>query len=86
MNLDERSCRQMEPFIAPYLTSLQARLASEEIQVGSYPHWKSGVTVSLIGRNEERVREIGTEVAHELKGAIIEKVEPKLKHHALSWL
>lgn len=76
----------MEPFIAPYLTSLQERLAGEEIQVGSYPQWRSGVTVSLIGRDGPRVREIGKEVVRELQGTIITEVEPKLKHHALSWL
>lgn len=76
----------MEPFIAPYLTVLQERLSSEDIQVGSYPQWKSGVTVSLIGRNEARIRELGEEVAKEVKGTVVVKVEPKLKHHALSWL
>ena len=30
--------------------------------MGSYPAFQQGVTVSLIGRNEARVREIGDEV------------------------
>jgi hypothetical protein len=37
--------------IAPYLSSLQARLRSSGIQVGSYPLLGRGVTVSLIGRD-----------------------------------
>lgn len=37
--------------IAPYLTSLQERLTSRGIQVGSYPVLHKGVFVSLIGRD-----------------------------------
>jgi len=40
-----------ESVIAPYLTSLQTRLKSYGIQVGSYPLLGRGVTVSLIGRD-----------------------------------
>lgn len=42
---------RLESMIAPYLTSLQARLKSSGIQVGSYPLLGRGVTVSLIGRD-----------------------------------
>lgn len=51
-----------ESNIAPYLTSLHKRLQSEGIRVGSYPLLQKGVTVSLIGRNVERIKEIGEEV------------------------
>lgn len=37
--------------IAPYLTSLQARLKPHGIQIGSYPVLSKGVFVSLIGRD-----------------------------------
>ncbi|KAF8893021.1 Molybdopterin binding protein [Infundibulicybe gibba] len=40
-----------ESMIAPYLTSLQARLKPHGIQVGSYPVLGEGVFVSLIGRD-----------------------------------
>ncbi|PFH50841.1 hypothetical protein AMATHDRAFT_60323 [Amanita thiersii Skay4041] len=40
-----------ESMIAPYLTTLQARLKSRGIQVGSYPVLSKGVFVSLIGRD-----------------------------------
>ncbi|KAF5348786.1 hypothetical protein D9756_009764 [Leucocoprinus leucothites] len=40
-----------ESLIAPYLTSLQARLKPNGIQVGSYPILGQGVFVSLIGRD-----------------------------------
>ncbi|KAK7049826.1 hypothetical protein VNI00_005256 [Paramarasmius palmivorus] len=40
-----------ESMIAPYLTSLQARLKADSIQVGSYPVLNQGVFVSLIGRD-----------------------------------
>ncbi|KAF5365254.1 hypothetical protein D9758_005393 [Tetrapyrgos nigripes] len=41
-----------ESMIAPYLTSLQARLKPCDIQVGSYPVLGKGVFVSLIGRRD----------------------------------
>jgi hypothetical protein len=54
--------RQAESNIAPYLTQLQKRVQPDGIQVGSYPLLQRGVTVSLIGRDEKKVREIGEEV------------------------
>jgi len=38
--------------IAPYLTTLQARLKPHDIQVGSYPVLGKGVFVSLIGKRK----------------------------------
>ena len=38
--------------IAPYLTSLQSRLKSRGVQIGSYPLLGKGVFVSLIGRDD----------------------------------
>ncbi|PAV19372.1 Molybdopterin binding protein [Pyrrhoderma noxium] len=61
-----------ESNIAPYLTDLHKRVSKEGIQVGSYPAFQQGVTVSLIGRNEARVREIGDEVARGIQGEVIE--------------
>jgi molybdopterin-biosynthesis enzyme MoeA-like protein len=61
---------QPESSIAPYLDSLQKRLRSEDIQVGSYPRWGGGVSVSLVGRDHLRVREIVEEVERELQGSI----------------
>ena len=54
----------LEGSIAPYLTELSKRVKSEGITVGSYPTFHKGVTVSLIGRNQEKVKEIGQEVKH----------------------
>ncbi|KAI5121913.1 hypothetical protein M0805_000242 [Coniferiporia weirii] len=61
-----------ESNIAPYLTTLQKRVQGEGIRVGSYPLFLKGVTVSLIGRDEKRVRKIGEEVAREIQGEVIE--------------
>ncbi|KAG8765103.1 hypothetical protein FRC12_007677 [Ceratobasidium sp. 428] len=75
---DERSHRKMiltqlpESSIAPYLTALQARLKSENIQVGSYPSVQRGVTVSLIGTDAARLAVLGEEVAKEIEGLIVE--------------
>ncbi|WWC65981.1 uncharacterized protein I303_108603 [Kwoniella dejecticola CBS 10117] len=60
-----------ESTIAPFLTELQARVKKEGIRVGSYPYLYSGVHVSLIGHDIERVRELGQEVVKELDGKIV---------------
>ncbi|KAL5514752.1 hypothetical protein ACEPAG_2068 [Sanghuangporus baumii] len=60
-----------ESSIAPYLTSLQKRVKSEGVRVGSYPLFQKGVTVSLIGLDEARLRVIGEEVAKEIKGDVV---------------
>ncbi|WWC73571.1 uncharacterized protein I206_107543 [Kwoniella pini CBS 10737] len=60
-----------ESTIAPFLTELQARVKKEGIRVGSYPYLYSGVHVSLIGHDVERVRELGQEVVKELDGKVV---------------
>lgn len=63
--------RQPESFIAPYLTSLSERLTeeaagkpdSERIRVGSYPAFQQSVTVSLVGKDIERIKAIGEEAS-----------------------
>jgi hypothetical protein len=64
-----------ESIIAPYLTTLQARLKNEGIRVGSYPVLQEGVYVSLIGSDEQRVREIGREVEKEIMGNMVTEEE-----------
>ncbi|CAE6433715.1 unnamed protein product [Rhizoctonia solani] len=79
----ERSYRKMvltqlpESNIAPYLTTLQARVKSEDIQVGSYPTVGRGVTVSLIGKNLARLTELALEVAEEVSGEPVDPVQPQ---------
>ncbi|WVQ96093.1 hypothetical protein IAU59_003194 [Kwoniella sp. CBS 9459] len=60
-----------ESVIAPYLTELQARVKKEGIRIGSYPYLYSGVHVSLIGHDIERVRELGQEVVKEVEGKVV---------------
>jgi hypothetical protein len=43
--------------------------------VGSYPLFMRGVYVSLIGQNEERVRELGKEVEGEIQGKVVTEQE-----------
>jgi hypothetical protein len=64
-----------ESIIAPYLTTLQARLRDEGIRVGSYPVLQEGVYVSLIGSDQKRVREIGAEVEKEIMGNMVTEEE-----------
>lgn len=54
--------------IAPYLTELQGRVASEGIKVGSYPKWQGGVKVSLLGRDKERLEALVAEVESGING------------------
>ncbi|WWD20180.1 hypothetical protein CI109_104656 [Kwoniella shandongensis] len=60
-----------ESVIAPFLTELQARVKKEGIRVGSYPFLYSGVHVSLIGHDVERIKELGQEVAKDLDGKVV---------------
>lgn len=60
-----------ESNIAPFLTSLQARVKAEGIRVGSYPKIMHGVDVSLIGKDQERLAELAEECCKELKGEVI---------------
>ena len=76
--------RRPESMIAPYLTSLQARLKPHGIQVGSYPVLHKGVFVSLIGRDlissnkgVERIwlAEVAREVEKEVEGRVTSEEE-----------
>ena len=58
-----------ESVIAPFLTELQGRVAAEGIKVGSYPKWKGGVKVSLLGRDKERLEALVAEVEKGVNGA-----------------
>ncbi|KAH8921861.1 Molybdopterin binding protein, partial [Atractiella rhizophila] len=62
-----------ESSIAPFLTQLQERVKKEGVRVGSYPKMNNGVDVSLIGKDEERLRELGAEVCKELQGEYIKE-------------
>lgn len=45
-----------ESAVAPYLTELAEKVASQGIKVGSYPRWgKSRNTVTLVGRYDHAV-------------------------------
>ncbi|KAK9899183.1 Molybdopterin binding protein [Cystobasidium minutum MCA 4210] len=60
-----------ESNIAPFLTSLQARVKAEGIRVGSYPKLMQGVDVSLIGKDEARLEELAQECCKELSGEVV---------------
>ena len=67
--------RLPESSIAPYLTSLQERVKSEGVRVGSYPLLMKGVYVSLIGLDEKRVRDLSEEVGKEIQGRLVSEEE-----------
>lgn len=67
--------RLPESSIAPYLTSLQERVKSEGVRVGSYPLLMKGVYVSLIGLDEKRVRILSEEVGKEIQGRLVSEEE-----------
>lgn len=71
-----------ESSIAPYLAELQGRVKKEGIRVGSYPFIMKGVFVSLIGRNERRVRELGKEVERHTQGRAVTEQEVLEKKEA----
>ncbi|KAK0469184.1 MoaB/Mog domain-containing protein [Desarmillaria tabescens] len=79
-----------ESMIAPYLTTLQARLKSCGIRVGSYPVLGIGVFVSLIGRpvfnSPECITNVVKEVEREIGGKIYneKQVAEKKKEGAIS--
>ncbi|CAE7102398.1 unnamed protein product [Rhizoctonia solani] len=79
----ERSYRKMvltqlpESNIAPYLTTLQALVKPEHIQIGSYPTVGRGVTVSLIGKNLGRLEELALQVAKEVSGEPVDPESPR---------
>jgi len=64
-----------ESSIAPYLTRLQKRVKEEGVRVGSYPLLMKGVYVSLIGQNENRIRELGKEVEENVQGKVVTEQE-----------
>ncbi|KAF8647308.1 hypothetical protein AX16_006770 [Volvariella volvacea WC 439] len=79
-----------ESMIAPYLTALQNRLKSRNIQVGSYPVIGQGVFVSLIGRDNSHnsnkdmnegaldsvpLTDIAKEVENEIGGKVVSEEE-----------
>ncbi|KAF8843534.1 Molybdopterin binding protein [Paxillus ammoniavirescens] len=73
-----------ESSIAPYLTTLQKRVNSEGIRIGSYPLLQHGVYVSLIGVNRERVRELTEEVEREIQGRTVSDEEAEAKRRSSS--
>ncbi len=50
-------------------------MKEESVRVGSYPVLKKGVYVSLIGRNENRIRELGKEVEENIQGKVVTEQE-----------
>ena len=72
---DHRITSLPESSIAPYLAELQGRVKEEGVRVGSYPFFMKGVFVSLIGQNEERVRELGKEVEGQTQGRAVTEQE-----------
>jgi molybdopterin-biosynthesis enzyme MoeA-like protein len=71
-----------ESSIAPYLASLQRRVSSEGIRIGSYPRLQSGVYVSLIGADRNRIRELAQEVEKEVEGRIVSEEEAEAKRRS----
>ena len=63
---------QPESNIAPFLTSLQGRVKAEGVRVGSYPKGiGGGVDVSLISKDEARLKELAEECCRELDGELV---------------
>ncbi len=50
-------------------------MREEGVRVGSYPFFQKGVFVSLIGQDEERVRELGKEVERQTQGRAVTEQE-----------
>lgn len=73
--------RLQEGEIAPILTAIQQRVLDQHIKIGSYPKWgadRNGVRVvlSIVGRDEEAVKNIGNEIASSVNGWLYESVKP----------
>ncbi|KAI8374581.1 MoaB/Mog domain-containing protein [Radiomyces spectabilis] len=67
--------------IAPYLTTVQARVKESHIKIGSYPKWGDDtdgvrVVVSIVGKDQDRVQSIGKEIAQLVKGWTYESPSP----------
>ncbi|KAN0094537.1 MoaB/Mog domain containing protein [Tylopilus felleus] len=71
-----------ESSIAPFLGTLQKRVNSEGIRIGSYPLLQRGVYVSLIGANRDRVREVAEQVEKEVEGRIVSEEEAEAKRRS----
>lgn len=71
-----------ESSIAPYLATLQKRVISEDIQIGSYPLLQRGVYVSLIGANRDRIHQLAQEVGKEIEGRIVSEEEAEAKRRS----
>ena len=76
-------CSLPESSIAPYLTTLQARVKDAGVRVGSYPLLAKGVYVSLIGRDQERIQALSEEVAREIQGRLVSEEEARREKAAL---
>jgi len=57
------------------LTSLQERVKSDGVRIGSYPFYGRGVCISLIGLDKPSILALGKEVAKETDGYIITEKE-----------
>ncbi|CAG8443221.1 9425_t:CDS:2 [Acaulospora colombiana] len=71
---------KQESLIAPVLASTQKKVESLGIKIGSYPKWtenKRLVVVSLLSRetNRDVVTELAKEVAAEVDGVLIDKLD-----------
>ncbi|KAL7411079.1 MoaB/Mog domain-containing protein [Mrakia frigida] len=60
-----------ESNIAPGLGRLAEEVRKEGIRVGSYPALQKGVTISLIGKNQERLKELEQRIVQEFEGTVI---------------
>lgn len=65
--------RLNEGEIAQPLASLQQRVTSQHIKIGSYPKWGADaegvrVVISVVGKNEDEVKRVGDEVAKMIDG------------------
>ncbi|PRP85984.1 hypothetical protein PROFUN_05755 [Planoprotostelium fungivorum] len=65
--------KMLESNLAPFLTSLQEKVKSKKIKIGSYPEMGVGVNISLIGTDEEILLEAAEQVVKELEGKIVSK-------------
>ncbi len=60
-----------ESSISPYLYKLNDQCKPQDIKVGSYPKWNSGVDVSLIGTDLDKLLEIAKEVEKNVEGKLV---------------
>ncbi|KAF7730662.1 hypothetical protein EC973_001611 [Apophysomyces ossiformis] len=65
--------RLQEGKIAPFLSALQEKVRDKHIKIGSYPKWGTDaqgirVVVSVVGKNEEVVRDTADQIARDIEG------------------